>query len=105
MERRNSLKEVPTMANTTSEASVNGVPEVVPQDRLSDWLAHDHSLAESLRLVSGKELVTAIEEKNEQDNVSEVRSSKRWRALDQLLRTSFELISPAYLFTSFPPVR
>ena len=89
------------MANTTREASLTGVPEVVQQDRLSDWLAHDHSLAESLGLVSGKELLTAIEEKNERDNLSEVHSSKRWRALDQLLRTSFELISPAYLFDSF----
>ncbi len=93
------------MAHRTREAPVVGVPEV-QQKRVSDWArsAHDRSLAEPLRLVSGKELVTAVEAKNEQGSASEVLSSKRGRALDQLLRVSFELISPAYLFTSFPPV-
>jgi hypothetical protein len=93
------------MAHTTREASVISVPEV-QEKRVSDWtrFAHDRSLAEPLRLVSGKELVTAIEEKNEQDSASEVLGSKWWHALDQLLRVSFELISPAYLFNSFPPV-
>ncbi len=52
----------------------------------------------------GKGQVTAIEEKNEQDSTSEVLSPMRWRALDKLLRVSFALISPAYLFNSFPPV-
>ena len=93
------------MANTTGEASVISVPEV-EQDLGSDWTrsAQDRSLAEPLRLVPGKELVTAIEEKNEQDSASEVLSAKRWRAFDKLLRVSFELISPAYLSNSFPPV-
>jgi len=94
-----------TMANTTRKASVIRVPEV-QSDQDSGWtqFAPDRSLAKPLRLVSGKELVPAIEEKNEQDGASEVLGSKRWRALDQLLRVSFELISPAYLFNSFPPV-
>jgi hypothetical protein len=93
------------MAHRTREAPVVGVPEV-QQKRVSDWTrsALDRSLAEPLRLVSGKELVTAVEEKNEQDSASELLGSKRWCALDQMLRVSFELISPAYLFTSFPPV-
>ena len=93
------------MANTTREASVIRVPEV-RQEQVSDrtQFAPDRSLAKPLRLVSAKEPVSAIEEKNEQDSASEVLSSKRLRALDQLLRVSFELISPAYLFNSFPPV-
>jgi len=93
------------MANTTSEASVISVPEV-EQELGSDWTrsAQDRSLAEPLRSVPGKERVTAIEQRNEQDSASEVLSSKRWRALDKLLRVSFALISPAYLFNSFPPV-
>jgi hypothetical protein len=91
------------MANTTSEASF--ITEV-EQEPASDWtqFASDPSLAEPLRLVPGKEQVRAIEEKNVQDSTSEVLNPKRWRALDKLLRVSFELISPAYLFNSFPPV-
>jgi hypothetical protein len=94
------------MAHKTRGASVISVPEV-QEKRVSDWtrFAHDRSLAEPLRLVSGKEPVTAIEEKHEQGGPPEELGAKRWRALDKLLRVSFELISPAYLFNSFPPVR
>ena len=90
------------MANTTSEASFISVTEV-QKERISDLtrFAHDRSHAEPLRLVSGKELVVATEKKNEQGSASEVRGTKWWRALDKLLRVSFELISPAYLFNSF----
>jgi hypothetical protein len=86
------------MANTTGEASVISLTEMVQQDQASDWatLADGRSLAEPLEAASKQELVTAIEEK---------RNSKRWHALDQLLRVSFAMISPAYLFNSFPPVR
>jgi hypothetical protein len=93
------------MANTTSEASVISVPEV-EQKLGSDWTrsAQDRSLAEPLRLVPGKEHMRVIEEKNVQDSTSEVLNPKRWRALDKLLCVSFALISPAYLFNSFPPV-
>ena len=92
------------MVNTTGEALAISVPQPAQHDRVSDWtrLAHGCSLAEPLGPASGKEQVTAIEEKREKDNASEVRGSKRWRALGQLLRISFGLISPAYLFDSFP---
>ena len=95
------------MVNTTGEVLAISVPEPVQLDRVSDWtrLAHGRSLGERLGPASGKELVTAIEEKREQGNASEAQGSQRWRALDQLLRTSFGLISPAYLFDSYPPVQ
>jgi len=96
------------MTHTTGEALAISVPQPVKgQDRVSDWtrLAHGRSLAEPLGPASGQELVTAIEEKREQDTASEARGSQRWRALDQLLRVSFGSISPAYLFDSYPPVQ
>lgn len=95
------------MAITTGEALAISVSELVQVDRVSDStrLARGRSFAKPIGPASGKELVTVIEEKHEQDNASEVRCSQRWRALDQLLRVSFELISPAYLFNSFHPVR
>jgi hypothetical protein len=36
---------------------------------------------------------------------SEERRADRWHALDELLIDSFGRISPAYLFTCFPPSR
>ena len=36
---------------------------------------------------------------------SEENHVDRWRALDELLSSSFALISPAYLFISLPPKR
>ena len=94
------------MAAATGEALAITVAEPVQEDRLSDRtrLAHGHSIAKPPGTASGKELVTAIEEKHEQGNASEAQGSQRWRALDQLLRTSFATISPAYLFNSFPEV-
>lgn len=92
------------MATATGEALAISVAELVHEDQVSDRtrLAHGHSLAKPLRSASGKEQVTAIDEKHEQGNASEAQGSQRWRALDQLLRTSFAMISPAYLFNSFP---
>jgi len=93
------------MATATGEALAISVTELVQGDRVSDrtLLAHGHSLAKPLGPASGKE--TAIEEKHEEGNASEAQASQGWRALDQLLRTSFAMISPAYLFNSFPPIR
>jgi hypothetical protein len=93
------------MAAATGEALAISVADLVQEDRLSDQtrLAHSHSIAKPLGTTSGKELVTA--EKQEQGNASEAQESRRWRALDQLLRTSFGTISPAYLFNSFPDIR
>jgi hypothetical protein len=94
------------MATATGEATAISVAETVREDRISDRarLAHGHSLAKPLGPAWGKELVTAIEEKHEQGEASEAQGSQRWRALDQLLRTSLAMISPAYLFNSFPEV-
>jgi len=91
------------MATATGEALAISVAELVQEDQVSDRtrLAHGHSLAKPLSSASGKEQVK-IAEKHEQGNASEARGSQRWRALDQLLRTSFAMISPAYLFNSFP---
>lgn len=38
----------------------------------------------------------------EQAVASQERRGQRWHALDRLLRGSFGVISPAYLFNSFP---
>lgn len=94
------------MATATGEALAISVAELVQEDQVSNRtrLVHGHSIAKPLGPKSGKELVTAIEEKHEQGNASEAQGSQRWRALDQLLRTSFGMISPAYLFNSFPEV-
>jgi hypothetical protein len=77
------------------------------QDWASDrtGLAQGHSIAKPHGPASGKELVTAIEEKHEESNACEAQGSQRWRALDKLLRTSFGTISPAYLFNSFLDIR
>ncbi len=91
------------MANTIGEASAICVAELAEDDRVSDWTRLTHG--RSLGPASGRELEMAIEEKHEQDKASEARRSERWRALDRLLRVSFGLISPAYLFNSFPPGR
>jgi len=94
------------MASSAGEALAISVEEPVRTDRVSERtrLAHGHSIAKPSGTASGKELVTTIEEKHEQGNASEAQGSQRWRALDQLLRTSFATISPAYLFNSFPEV-
>ncbi len=91
------------MASSAGEALAISVAELVQEDRMSDRtrFAHGHSIAKPLGPASGKELVSASEEKHEQGNASEAQSSQRWRALDRLLRTSFGTISPAYLFNSF----
>jgi hypothetical protein len=94
------------MATATGEALALSVQELVRNDRVSDRtrLAHGHSIAKPLGPSSGKEMVRANEEEHEQGNASEAQGSRRWRALDQLLRTSFGTISPAYFFNSFPEV-
>jgi len=95
------------MANTTGEASAISVPVLVQQEQVSDSTrtSHSRSLAKPTGPATEKELVKAIEETQEHDNAFDVRDSQRWSALDQLLRVSFGLISPAYLFNSFPPIR
>jgi hypothetical protein len=95
------------MASTTGEGLAISVPELVQQDEVSNWarLALGHLPEEPSGPVTERELVTAIEEKHEQDCASGVRDSQVWSALDQLLHISFALISPAYLFNSFPPFR
>jgi hypothetical protein len=90
------------MAFSTGEALAISVEEPVRTDRVSErTLAHGHSIAKLYGQTSGWELVSAGEEKHEQDNASQAQGSQRWRALDKLLRTSFGTISPAYLFKSF----
>jgi hypothetical protein len=59
------------------------------------------SIAKPRGQTAGRELVSAGEEKHEQDSASEAQGSPRWRALDKLLYTSFGAISPAYLFNSY----
>ena len=91
------------MAFSAGEALAICVTEAVQEDRVSDRtrLAHGHSIAKPHGTASRKELVSAIEEKHEQGNASEPQASKRWHALDRLLRTSFGTTSPAYLFNSY----
>ncbi len=48
------------------------------------------------------ERVKPTEHENEPLNVSDVKRTHRWNALDRLLLNSFGVISPAYLFISFP---
>ena len=93
------------MANTTIEALATSVEEVVQQDEVSNWarLAPGRLPEEPTGPLTEEELMTAIEEKHEQDRASPVRYSQLCSALDQLLRISLALISPAYLFNSFPP--
>jgi hypothetical protein len=95
------------MATSAGEALAISVAELIQEDRVSDRtrLAHGHSIAKPLGPASGKELVKAIEEKYEHGSASEAQGSQRGCALDQLLRTSFGMISPAYLFNSFPDIR
>ena len=91
------------MATSAGEALAISVTELVQEDRVPDRtrLAHGHSIAKPLEEASGEELVSASEEKKEQGNESEAQGSQKWRALDRLLRISFGMISPAYLFNSF----
>jgi hypothetical protein len=91
------------MADTKGEALAVCVAEPVREDRVSArTLAHGHSIAKPHGPKLGENLVKAIEEKAERGNASEAREAERWHALDQLLRTSFAMVSPAYLFNSFP---
>ncbi len=48
---------------------------------------------------------TESEETLESPIESEEHHGDRWRAFDELLSSSFALISPAYLFMCFPPKR
>ena len=91
------------MAFSAGEALAISVEEPVRTDRVSERtrLTHGHSIAKPCGQTSGRELVSAGEEKHEQDNASQAQGSQRWRALDKLLCTSFGTISPAYLFNSF----
>jgi hypothetical protein len=93
------------MASTTGEGLAISVPQLVQQDEVSSCarLALGRLPEEPRGPVAEKELVTVIEEKREQDCASGVRHSQLLSPLDQLLHISFALISPAYLFYSFPP--
>jgi hypothetical protein len=95
------------MANANVELSAISVPEMVQQDEVSIWalLALARLPEEPTGALTEEELVAEIEKQNEPIEASEAPSSQRWRALDQLLRASFALVSPAYLFNSFPPLR
>lgn len=95
------------MANTHGEAVAISVAEMVQQDEVSIWarLALARLTQEPTEPATEEELVMAIEKEHEPNKASDAPGSQRWRALDQLLRASFALISPAYLFNSFPPLR
>jgi hypothetical protein len=94
------------MATSAGEALAISVAELVREDQARDGtrLAHGHSIAKPHGTRSRIELVGATEEKHGQGNSSVAQGSQRWRALDNLLRTSFGTISPAYLFNSFPDI-
>ena len=95
------------MATATGEGLVVSIAEPVHENEVSDptLVARGLSLAKPLGPASGKELVTAaIEEGRERGGAFEAQGTQRWHALDQLLRTSFGMVSPAYLFTSFPKI-
>lgn len=47
----------------------------------------------------------ATETMREETLEPEELSADRWHALDEFLSDSFAMISPAYLFTCFPPSR
>ena len=91
------------MPNTAADLSAPSVQELLQLDSALDWtlLTHCRSTAKPIVPVGGNQLATAIENGDEQENASEDRSPQRWHALDRLLRISFGLISPAYLFDSF----
>ena len=91
------------MPNTAADLSAPSVHELLQLDSALDWtvLTHGRSTAKPFGPVAGKQLATAVENGDELENPSEDRSPQRWRALDRLLRISFGLISPAYLFDSF----
>lgn len=92
------------MAKTKGEAVAVGVAEPVHEARVSDrtLLARGHSLAKPHGPVLGEKLVKAVETEPGRCEASEAQTAERWRALDRLLRTSFAMVSPAYLFSSFP---
>ena len=92
------------MATSAGEALAISVADLVREDQAPDRLAHGHSIAKPHGTGSRIELVGATEEKHGQGNSSVAQGSQRWRALDNLLRTSFGTISPAYLFNSFPDI-
>jgi hypothetical protein len=91
------------MASTTSQAQLLSVPEPVEQDEVSNRISavHDCALDEPHRRVMKKKTETATGEKP--SIASDEIWAQRWRALDHLLLMSFALISPPYLFISFPP--
>ncbi|HYL57414.1 MAG TPA: hypothetical protein VEU51_00985 [Candidatus Acidoferrales bacterium] len=92
------------MAETKGAAVAVSVAERTHEHRGSDRtrLAHGHSIAKPLGPVMGEELVNEIEQKPGRGDASGAQGAEKWRALDQLLRTSFAMVSPAYLFNSFP---
>jgi hypothetical protein len=84
------------MASSAGEAFPISVEETVRDNRVSEKtrIAHGYSIAKPRGQTAGRELVSAGEEKHEQDSASEAQGSPLWRALDKLLRTSFGAISP-----------
>jgi hypothetical protein len=78
------------MASSAGEAFAISVEETVRDNRVSEKtrIAHGHSIAKPRGQTAGQELVSAGEEKHEQDSASEAQGSPRWRALDKLLYTS-----------------
>jgi hypothetical protein len=94
------------MANTNVEPSAMSVPEMVQEEKVSNWarLALARLSEEPTEPVAEKEIVTAIEKAHEPNKASDARGSQL-RALEQLLLVAFASISPAYIFNSFPPLR
>jgi len=84
------------MANAHGEAVAISVAEMVQQDEVSVWarLALARLTQEPTEPATEEELVMAIEKEHEPNKASDAPGSQRWRALDQLLRASFALISP-----------
>jgi hypothetical protein len=90
------------MVSITSEAQLPSVPEPVEQDEVR--VVRECALDEPHRPALKKKTATPTEEK--QPIASDEKKTQTWRALDQLLLTSFGSISPAYLFfNSLPPER
>jgi hypothetical protein len=91
------------MAYLKGEASAISVQQPVQQNPdQGTQLAHDYSPTELHQPATSREDWTANEERQD-PRCAPKRSGSKWAAFDRLLRVSLGLISPAYLFNSFPP--
>ena len=93
------------MSSAISHEALIIVPKSFSLKKPGDPVASIHKVPELRRAGSREAVECASTDSDEAARSSEEESTHQWRALDQLLRNSFGLISPAYFFISFPPLR